>query len=183
MKPVFLLVVGLLACTPAAFAQPPAIQARAAFGASNYLHSDIEYIAPAVLVAVRLGRDRFAVEPELAYAWHEDQTSFGGVTSSTSQHFRSIGVNVLARGRGRISPFFGGGLGVYMEERRTTVNGHRAELTRGPRAGTQIVGGLDVRVAPRITVFGQARFEIRSFADPGGGSVSQGFAGVAFTLR
>jgi hypothetical protein len=172
---------------PEARPQTPTIELRTGFGASNYLHADIEYIAPTVLVALRAGSGRIAVEPEFAFAWHTEQDTFPGVAGPvvvrSSRQFRSAGVNVIARGRGRVSPFFGGGVGVYSERRRTTTDGQGQTLSFGPRAGTQIVGGLDIRAARRITVFGQGRYEVRSFSDIGGGSVFQGFAGVSFVLR
>jgi hypothetical protein len=165
----------------------PTVEWRTAFGASNYLHGDIDYVAPTVLFAVRAGSNRFAIEPEVALAWHSDRETFPGIAGpvvvESSRQFRSAAVNAIARGRGRVSPFFGGGVGVYSERRRTTTDGQGQTLTFGPRAGTQIVGGLDMRVARRLTVFGQGRYEVRSFSDVGGGSVFQGFAGVSIVLR
>ncbi|HET7695077.1 MAG TPA: hypothetical protein VFK57_05160 [Vicinamibacterales bacterium] len=189
MRRLSLLLIVFAAAAGVADAQTPAIQVRAAFGASNYLHSDIEYVAPTVLFAVRAGTRRFAIEPEVALAWHSESETFPGagftgpVVVERSRQFRSVGVNAIARGRGRISPFFGGGVGVYAERRRTKTDGHEQTLTFGPRAGTQIVGGIDGRVAPRLMVFGQGRYEVRSFSDVGGGSVFQAFAGVAVALR
>jgi hypothetical protein len=169
-----ILLVGLLGSATAARAQP-AIELRTSFGAIKYQQNDREFAAPAVRVAVRAGGRRFAIEPELALAW--------GSTSDTSHRFRNLGVNAIARGHGRVSPFFGGGIGVYSERRRSTVNGQVGTQTFGPRAGTQIVFGVDFQTTRRVGVFGQGRFENRSFGDSGGSTVFQGFAGVAISLR
>ena len=179
----------LLAGAHAASAQPPFIEARTAFGASNYLHGDIDYVAPTVVVAARVGRDRVAIEPEVTLAWHSRSETFPGaivtgpVVVDRSHAFRSVAVNAIARGRGRVSPYIGGGMGIYSERRRFTTAGQEQTRRFGPRAGTQMVGGLDIRVAPRIKMFAQGRFEVRSFGDPGGGSVSQGFVGLSYVLR
>lgn len=173
MKRHCLILLVVLGAAPAADAQT-AIEVRTSFGATNYQDNDLEYAAPAVRVAVRAGGRRFAVEPELAFAWRS--------TADASHQFRNLGVNAIARARGRVSPFFGGGIGVYSERRRSAVNGQAGTQTFGPRVGTQIVFGVDFRSTPRVGVFGQGRFEARSFGDPGG-SVFQGFAGVAIFLR
>ena len=158
MKRHGLIVLVVLGAAPAAGAQP-AIDVRTSFGATNYQQNDLEYAAPAVRIAVRAGGRRFAVEPEAAFAWRS--------TTDTSHQFRNLGVNAIARAHGRVSPFFGGGIGVYSERRRSAVNGQVETQTFGPRVG----------------VFGQGRFEARSFGDSGGGSVFQGFAGIAVFLR
>jgi len=49
--------------------------------------------------------------------------------------------------------------------------------------GAQLVAGVDIPIVSRVKAFGQVRYEIRSFEDPGGGSVVQGFGGVAIALR
>ncbi len=192
MKSVFLACV-LLAAPIAASAQtPPAIEARTAIGASHYLHSDLGYTAPTLLVSLRIGKGSFAVEPEFAVAWHEETQKFGfgtaPVTTTTSaSRFQSFGVNLLARSGGRVSGFAGGGLGAYWERYRYSVrapaNSYEQIRTQGPRAGAQLVGGVDVPITNRIKAFGQGRYEMRSFDDPGGGSVLQGFGGIAIAIR
>lgn len=189
MNRVFLVLVILTGSAQAASAQTPVLEVRTGFGASNYLHSDIEYVAPTMLVAVRAGTRRFAIEPEFTFAWHSESESFptasfaDPVVVERSHQFRGLAVNAIARGRGRVSPYFGGGFGMYSERRRSTTDGRGQTLSFGPRAGTQIVFGVDVRTARRLAVFGQGRFEMRSFADPGGGSVFQALAGVSVALR
>lgn len=174
MKRHALILLVALGAAPAAGAQS-AIDVRTSFGANNYQQNDLEYAAPAVRVAVRAGGRRFAVEPELALAWRS--------TTDTTYQFRNLGVNAIARAPGRVSPFFGGGIGVYSERRRSVVSDQVSPRTFGPRVGTQIVFGMDFRSTPRVGVFGQGRFEARSFGDSSGGSVFQGFAGVAISLR
>jgi hypothetical protein len=82
-----------------AFAQDaPAVQVRTAFGASHYLHGDLGYTAPTLLVSVRAGHGALAIEPEFAVSWHEDTQVFGPNTSTTSNiRFQSFGVNAIGR--------------------------------------------------------------------------------------
>jgi hypothetical protein len=167
----------------------PQIDVRAAFGMSNYLHGDIDFNAPTTLVAVRFGGDYVAIEPEFAFARHTKTqtfsgTSFGTVTQTFQQKFQSLGVNLVGRWPGRVSPFVGGGLGLYSERRRfeSSTGGSNPATTSGPRPGFQLTGGVDVRILPRLRAFGQARYEMRSFRDPGGGSVIQGLGGIAFSV-
>jgi hypothetical protein len=174
MKRHGLILLVVLGAAPAVGAQT-AIEVRTSFGATNYQQNDFDYAAPAVRVAVRAGSQRFAVEPELGFAW--------GSTIDTSHQFRNLGVNAIARARGRVSPFFGGGIGVYSERRQSAVNGEVGTQRFGPRVGTQILFGVDFRSTSRVGVFGEGRFEARSFGDSRRGSAFQGFAGVAISLR
>jgi hypothetical protein len=174
MKRHALILLAVLGAAPAVDAQT-AIEVRTSFGATKYQQNALEYAAPEVRVAVRAGSQRFAVEPELGFAW--------GSTTDTSHQFRNLGVNAIARARGRVSPFFGGGIGMYSERRELAGNGEVGTKTVGPRVGTQILFGVDVRSTSRVSVFGEGRFEARSFGDSGGGSAFQGFAGVAISLR
>jgi hypothetical protein len=174
MKRHALILLVVLGAAPAAGAQT-AIEVRTSFGATKYQQNDLEHAAPEVRIAVRAGNRRFAVEPELGLAWD--------TTSDTSHQFRNLGVNAIARAPGRVSPFFGGGIGMYSERRRSTVTGQVGSQTVASRVGTQIMFGVDVHSTPRVGVFGEGRFEARSFGDSGGGSAFQGFAGVAISLR
>jgi len=167
----------------------PRVDLRTAFGVSNYLHSDLDFNAPTALVAVRFGGDYVAIEPEFVFAWHSRTqtftgTPFGTVTQTSERKFQSFGVNVVGRWPGRVSPFAGGGFGLYSERRRfeSSTGGSNPATTSGPRPGFQLTGGVDVRILPRLRAFGQARYEMRSFQDPGGGSVIQGLGGIAFDL-
>ena len=188
MTKVCLFLFALVGTASLASAQTPAVDVRTAFGASNYLHGDIEYIAPTLLVAVRFGGETVAIEPEAVVAWQTETETFspasGPVTQKSGHRFQSVGVNLLRRWNGRVAPFVGGGVGLYAEHRtfESSFNGFKTSSTFGPRAGAQAIGGIDVRVAPRVRAFGQVRFEVRSFADPGGGSVVQGLGGIAIGL-
>jgi len=168
--------------------EPPAVQIRSAFGASHYLHADLDYTAPTLLVSARFGSGAFAIEPEFAVAWHEDTQTFNLNTSTTTGiRFQSFGVNAIGRSRGPVSAYGGGGIGFYTEYHRYRLNdpvsGYGQSDTRGPRLGAQGLAGVDVPITSRVKAFGQFRYEVRSFDDPGGGSVVQGFAGVALTLK
>jgi hypothetical protein len=183
-----------LSIPASAFAQPepPAVEIRGAFGASRYLHGDLGYTAPTWLVAVRFGRDSFVVEPEFATASHEERQVFGPApgsptqtTTISSDTFQSAAVNVLGRWGRSAAAYAGGGAGLYWERSRYRVegaNGYEQNRSRGPRLGAQLVAGVDIPIVSRIKAFGQFRYEIRSFEDPGGGSVVQGLGGIAIGL-
>lgn len=164
----------------------PAIELRGALGLSHYLHGDLGYSTPVWLAAIRAGRGPLVVEGEFAAARHEERQVFGlpsmeTVTVSTDT-FHSAAVNVLGRWGERATAFAGGGPGLYWERsgyRVDAADDYERETTRGPRLGAQLVAGLDVPLASRVKAFGQFRYEVRSFADPGGGSVVQFFGGVA----
>ena len=168
---------------------PPVIELRVAPGFSNYLHADIEGIAPSVRAAVRIGPSRFAIEPEFVFAQLR-RTPFQSpsATVTSTRRMQSLGVNAIARWpHRRFSPYAGGGAGIYSERRRTVTESAGGtsvtEFEGGPRPGIQAVGGLDVWVYSRFSAFAEMRYEMRSFADPGGGSVVQGFGGVVVKLR
>lgn len=185
----------LLVCPSRALAQqdPPAVEVRGAFGISNYLHGDITYTAPTWIAAVRFGRGALAIEGEFASAAQEERETFGSapgtstpIVAVSTDRYRSVGVNLLGRWGDRVSGYAGGGPGVFWEKSDYELqapDGFAQSSTRGPRPGAQLVAGLDIPVAPRVKLFGQFRYEVRSFDDPGGGSVVQGFGGVAIAIR
>src|SRR5215208_214554 len=77
-----------------------AVAIRTAVGASHYLHSDLDYTAPTLLVALRLGHGAFAVEPEFAIASHRETETFGAfggtpTTQTSNSRFQSFAVNVV----------------------------------------------------------------------------------------
>ena len=167
---------------------PPVVQLRTAAGLSNFLHGDIDGIAPSVRIALRIGTGRFAIEPEVALAWLEETETFSiGTMTRQRTRFQGFGLNAVGRWPGiRVSPYLAVGLGAYLHRRRTettTPTGRFSNVFDSPGAtGAQMMGGIDVRVASRVSAFGEMRYEIQSFADPGGGSVVQGFGGVAIRV-
>ena len=166
---------------------PPVVEIRTAAGFSNFLHGDIDGIAPSMRFAVRIGTGRFAFEPEVGLAWLEATDAFSSVRQIERTRFQGFGINAIGRWPGtRVSPYAGVGLGAYLHRRRTettTPSGTFSNAFDSPGAtGAQVMGGLDVGVASRVSAFGEMRLEIRSFADPGGGSVVQGFGGIAVRL-
>jgi len=184
-----LLFSSLLVLVPvtAAAQSMPAIEIRSALGASHYLHADLDYTAPTFLVSLRVGTPAIAIEPEFAFARHDTTRDFLDAHVSERAEFKSAGLNVVRRWQGSIAPFVGGGVGVFSERRRTQTSTRSGDFssdrTDGPRGGLQALGGVDVRLTSRVALFGEMRYEIRSLTDPGGGSVVQGFGGMAFALR
>jgi opacity protein-like surface antigen len=189
VAPLFITLFLLPAIAAAQPWDPPLLEVRTGAGVSDYLHADIGGIAPSFRAAVRIGPSHFAVEPEFVFARLRTtpfQSPSARVTST--RRFQSLGVNAIARWPNRrFSPYAGGGVGIYSERRRTLTesssNTFETEVKGGPRAGVQALGGLDVWVYSRFSVLAEMRYEMRSFADPGGGSVVQGFGGVVINIR
>jgi hypothetical protein len=188
----FIVLLTLGASTPALAQEPPLVEVRGAFGATNYLHGDFDFVAPTALVSARVGR-AVAIEVEFGFASHEEVETFGGspafpgpVTTTERRRFQSLGVNVVRRWSGQIAPFVGGGVGVYAEPRRFEQRNASQTIvtarTEGPRGGAQAHAGLDFRINSRIAAFGQVRFEMRTLQDPAGGAF-QGLGGVAIALK
>ena len=176
------------ATTSAAAQEPRLVEVRTAFGATNYLHGDFDFVAPTLLVSARIGR-AVAIEPEFGIAWHEETQTFGFGTGATittaSRRFQSAGINIVRRWAGSVSPYAGAGVGIYWEPRRfESRTGDQAVIrrsTEGPRGGAQALAGIDFRINSRIAAFGQVRFEFRSLQDPAGGAF-QGLGGIAVGL-
>ena len=196
MTNIVLLLLVLVGAANVAAAQSPraVVEVRSGFGLSRYLHGDLGYSAPSWLAAVRFGRGPLVVEAEVAGAAHEGHQTFAPVPGSavptvaiSTDVFRSAAANVLGRWGRTVNAFAGGGPGLYWERStyrlEAATGSYEQRQTRGPRLGGQLVAGLDVPLASRVKAFGAFRYEIRSFADPGGGSVVQFFGGVAFAIR
>jgi hypothetical protein len=101
-------------------------------------------------------------------------------TNVTTEHDAvNLGANLLVRSAGgRLSPYFGGGLGLHQADTTTTfltrceprapggcddqpetTNVHRI-TDSGP--SWQLVGGVDARIGRRLTIFGDGRWLIAS---------------------
>lgn len=164
----------------------PVIELRGAFGASNYLHGDFDFIAPTALVSARVGVGALAIEPEFGIAWHSDDQKFQDVRHHEEVRFRSVGLNVVRRWPGKVSPFAEAGVGYFTNRRRTgttsPLGNFESDVTT-TNGGAQAAAGVDIQVARRVAIFGMGRYEIRSFTDPGGGSVMQALGGIAITIR
>ena len=195
MTRVLLLLLALTGTANVAAAQSsrPAVEVRGGFGLSHYLHGDLGYSAPTWLAAVRFGRGPLIVEAEVAGASHQDRQVFGLALGSSvptvalsTDVFRSAAANALGRWGQGVSAFAGGGPGLYWERSRYRLDAgsgsYEQNQTRGPRIGGQLVAGLDVPLTSRVKAFGAFRYEMRSFADPGGGSVVQFFGGVSLGI-
>jgi len=188
MKLIPALVVAFSAFTSSAHAQQaPLLQVRSAVGVTTYLSGDIGYAAPMTIVSARIGTPTVAVEPEFAFARHQGHAVFELGEQDSRRTFRSIGVNVVRRWPGRVSPYAGGGIGVFSDDQHSTTVLRDSETfvfdrAGGPAAGLQALGGADVRVAPRLSILGQGRYELRSLSDLGGGSAWQAMAGIVVDL-
>src|SRR5215471_1750138 len=104
--PALLVVIGT--AVPARAQHVPVVEIRSAFGGSTYLHGDLDYTAPITLVSVRIGTPTITLEPEFAYAWHEQRDAVGSFQHTNRDTFQSIGFNVVRRWPGYVTPYVGG---------------------------------------------------------------------------
>ena len=149
-------------------------------GYARALHGDLDFGDAAVsgTARARVARN-VALEAQVGYWQHTELDSFpsgrGGVIETRqTRSFPSVTFSALAvSGRdARVGPYGGAGVGVYYIKSRfvqsqtpTSPEFVRNRWNLG--MGAQFFGGVDVRVASRLKVFGECRFAIESFQDPG----------------
>lgn len=143
-------------------------------GVANPMHGDFDFVAPEWQLSLR-GRMADGVTFEGFFnEWrHTEETFFSQRIVRTT---RVVGVNVLAGRMGnRVGWSAGGGIG-SMTFRREGVT----RFTNGSFS-VQALGGLDVRVAPRLLAFGQFQLVVPT-SDPGSGHGSF-TGGVRLVIR
>lgn len=181
----------LVAAAPAAARQEPGVEIGGGAGYARALHGDLGFGAAAIAVTARFQISRhLAMEPEFGYWRHSEEQLFTAgsqsIETKTTWAFVSATGTVLVTSDpgSAVRVYGGGGPGVYYGSRRfrQTVSASSGEVetdhaiasvqldtTRrmSPSFGAQFVGGADARIARRLRVFGEYRFEIRSLEDPG----------------
>jgi len=149
-------------------------------GYARALHGDLDFGDAALsgTARARVARN-VALEAQVGYWQHTDLKSFpngrgGMIETRQTRSFPSVTFSVLAvSGRNaRVGPYGGAGVGVYYIKSRfvTSSTPTSPEFVRDRwdlAMGAQFFGGVDVRVANRLKVFGECRFAIESFRDPG----------------
>ncbi len=152
-------------------------------GYAKSLHGDLDFgdAAGSASARVRVARN-VAFEGAVGYWQHTVRNTFRIASaifeSRTTHRFPSASANILAiAGAGaRIAPYGGAGIGVFHHISKYEQTGpHQMRFpikTSDWRIsmGGQFVGGVDVRVARRLKAYGEFRFDILSFQDPGSSS-------------
>ena len=189
--------------------EPPRLTIGGAGGVSNPLHGDLQYVAPSWDVSVR-GQvaPHLAIEGFLSQWRHSSETLRTGVPLSGPGPIGRIG-EVAIEDRERVSmvgftfqPTFsigratiaaGGGpaVMVFRSDYAQRLSGcdagaaascgtYETHYSNGTFA-VALVGSIDVRLASRLTTFGQMRAGIPT-EDPGSGHVAVS-AGFRFVIR
>jgi len=155
-------------------------------GAAGYakaLHGDLDFGAPAMSASARVRVARHvALEGEVGYWQHTVRNTFRIASAifetRTTHRFPAVGLNVLAiaDAGARIAPYGGAGVGLFHHISEYEQTGPHEMLFPIRNSdwrismGGQFVGGVDVRVASQLKAYGEFRFDIQSFRDPGSSS-------------
>jgi hypothetical protein len=158
----------------------PVVELGVGAGYARSLHGDLYFGGAAVSGTARVRMSRIvALEAQVGYWQHTDDDSFrtqGGEIVNTSQTdgFTSVSVSVVGRAPRRLkfAPYGGGGVGFFY---RYSSREHSGSALFPPytskrffaNLGGQVLGGVDVHAHDRLSVFGEFRFEVQSFRDPG----------------
>jgi hypothetical protein len=123
-----------------------------------------------------------AFEGQFGYWQHRQPDAFptaGGevVRTRMTHRFPNVTASVLAASeRGaRVGPYGGAGIGIFYhlskyEQGATSRFGPVSQSRWHVGVGASLVGGADVRVSARVKAFGEVRFDVQSFRDPGSSS-------------
>lgn len=182
-----------LTCASAA-AQERHISVGAAAGVATPLHGDLDFTAGAWQVDLQFGLARFLASSVFFGQWqHTDEAVSTGVTilgpwgplgtadritTRTVHRTRAVGWSLLARSTGRVAVSGGGGVSylLYSRDFSTEVTGcapaslcteSSHEFSNNALAA-QVQAGIDVEVAPHLTLMGLFRFLV-PVEDPGSG--------------
>ena len=153
-------------------------------GYARALHGDLDFGDAAISGTARARVARHvALEAQLGYWRHTELRSYpndrGGVYETRqTRSFPSVTFSVVAVSDrdARIGPYGGAGVGVYYIQTRYVQSPSggipdRVSSRWNLGMGGQFFGGVDVRVANHVKLFGEARFAIESFQDPGSSGV------------
>jgi hypothetical protein len=164
--------------------QDARLEVGGAAGYARSLHGDLNFGGAAVA-----GTARVRVSPHVAFEalvgfWqHAERETFlsgsGEAVETRTRHaFPTAVFNVLAvsDSDARVGPYGGAGVGMFYRRRhyeQSATSGFAAFTRTSSRAtlGGELVGGVDVRVARRLKIFGEVRFDVQSFQDPGASSI------------
>jgi hypothetical protein len=177
-----MLIVGFAATAQAQSAEGVSVEAGVGAGYARSLHGDFFFGGTAISGTGRVRvSPHVAFEAQVGYWQHTDHQTFptpgGDVATTDKDGFTSITVSVLgvADRDARIGPYGGGGVGLFYHSSLNEQSGSSSfppTVSKRTRVGLggQLVGGVDGRAASRLKVFGEFRFEVQSFEDPGSAS-------------
>jgi hypothetical protein len=182
----------LFAATAQAQEQESArLELGAGAGYARSLHGDLYFGGAAISGTARVRMSSIvAFEAQVGYWQHTDHESFRTQTGdivniSDSDRFTSVTASVIGRAprRMKIAPYGGGGVGFFHRySNREQTTGSTSFPPYSSRRffasmGGQVLGGVDVHTHERLSVFGEFRFEVHSFEDPGSAAY-RAFGGV-----
>ena len=160
--------------------QDVGVDVSGAAGFAQSLHGDLDFGDVAVSGTARARVSRHvAFEAQFGYWQHGTRQTFltnagDAVHTRLTHGFPSVTASVLAVSAGdvRVGPYGGGGVGVFYHRTRyeqSATSQFPAVSNSNARVGVgaTLVGGVDVRVSRRVKVFGEFRFDVQSFRDPG----------------
>ena len=148
-------------------------------GYARALHGDLDFGDVAVSGTGRVRVARHVIfEGQVGYWQHRESETFRTnrgeiVQTSTTRRFPSVTASVIAvSDRGGVVPYAGAGVGVFyhISKYEQTATGQFPAFSDSDwriGLGAELVGGMDVRVATRVKAFGEFRFDVQSFRDPG----------------
>jgi Outer membrane protein beta-barrel domain len=164
--------------------QDAQLDVSGAAGYATSLHGDLDFGGAAVAATARVRMSaHVALEAQVGYWQHRERATFRTsgkdvVETQTRHAFPSAIVSVVAVSdrHARIGPYGGAGVGMFYHSKRyqqsaTSASPAYERSDNRVTLGGELVGGVDVRVANRIKTFGEVRFDIQSFQDPGASSV------------
>ena len=163
--------------------QDAGVEWGGAAGFAESLHGDLDFgdVAVSGTARVRVSR-HVAFEGQFGYWQHRGRNVFltnRGETVHTrlAHRFPNVTASALAVSDrdARVGPYGGAGVGVFYhvstyEQSATSQFPAVSNSNWRVSVGAQLVGGVDVRVARRVKAFGEFRFDVQSFRDPGSSS-------------
>ncbi len=162
--------------------QDAVVELGGGVGYARALHGDLDFGDVAVSGTGRVRVARHVVfEGQVGYWQHRESDTFRTnrgetVQTSTMRRFPSVTASVIAvSDRGGVVPYAGAGVGVFyhLSKYEQTATGQFPKFSDSDfriGLGAELVGGMDVRVSSRVKAFGEFRFDVQSFSDPGSSS-------------
>lgn len=152
-------------------------------GFAQSLHGDLDFGDVAVSGTARVRMSRHAaLEGQFGYWQHREDDVFftnrgESVRTSLAHRFPNVTASVLAVSDrdARVGPYGGAGVGVFYhlstyEQSATSQFPAVSNSHWRVSAGAQLVGGVEVRLTRGVKAFGEFRFDVQSFRDPGSSS-------------
>jgi hypothetical protein len=170
----------LLVPTVVGAGQDVGVEVGGGAGFAQSLHGDFDFGDVAVSGTAWMRVSPHVVFEGLFGYWqHRDGKTFltgrgEPVQTNLSHRFPNVTASVLAVSdrAARVGPYGGAGVGVFyhLSTYEQSATGQFPAFSNSNwrvSVGAQLVGGVDVRVSNRVRAFGEFRFDVQSFRDPG----------------